>query len=62
MDNDQIKKALDDFEDDKFSDAKDTLKGEISNTRNKYVQDEVGLKSEIEPENNSNDDDSNDDD
>jgi hypothetical protein len=55
MDNDEIKKALDDFENDNFMDSKDKLKGEISKTRDKYVKDKTGLKNDINPKDDSDD-------
>lgn len=48
MDKEQIKKALDSFEDDKFSDAKDILKKEIQDKRDEFLIDKLGLEKEEE--------------
>ena len=47
MDNEQIKKALDNFENDKFTDAKDVLSKVISDKRDSYLKDKLGLKNDI---------------
>ena len=49
IDKEQIKKALDHFEDDKFSDAKDILKGEISKQRDAWLKDKLELQKDINP-------------
>jgi len=50
MDKEQIKKALDAFEDEKYSDAKDILKKEIQNAKNDFIKDklDIDLKEEEE--------------
>ena len=48
MNKDQIKKALDSFENDKFVDAKDVLKKEIGDRRDAFVKDKLGLQKEID--------------
>jgi thioredoxin-like negative regulator of GroEL len=47
MDNEQIKKALNFFEDDKFTDAKDILTQVIANKRDSYLNSKLGLKESI---------------
>ncbi len=49
IDKEQVKKALDKFEDDKFTDAKDILKGEISKHRDEWIKDKLELKNDINP-------------
>jgi hypothetical protein len=49
MDKEKIKKALDHFENDQFVDAKDIISQEIKDHRDKFVQDKLGLKNEINP-------------
>lgn len=46
IDKDTIKRALDDFEDDKFTDAKEKITGEIKKARDEYLKDKLGLKGE----------------
>ena len=50
MDKEQIKKALDAFEDEKYSDAKDILKKEIQDAKNDFIKDklDIDLKEEEE--------------
>jgi len=62
MENEKIKKALDDFEDDDFVASKETLSKEIGNTRDKYLKTKLGLKNDINPEPEVKDDDTKDDD
>ena len=50
MDDEKVKKALDDFEDDDYVASKETLSKEIQITRDKYLQGKLGLKQEINPE------------
>lgn len=45
----QIRKALDHFENDEFSDAKDILNKEIKGVRNEWLKDKLELKNDIEP-------------
>ena len=53
MDKEAIKKALDAFEDGKYSDAKDILKKEIESARNDFIKDKLDIDlapKEEEPE------------
>jgi len=43
MDKEQIKKALDAFEDEKYSDAKDILKKEIESAKNDFIKDKLDI-------------------
>ena len=43
MDKEQIKKALDAFENEKFSDAKDILKKEIDNAKSDFIKDKLDI-------------------
>ena len=43
MDKEQIKKALDAFEEEKYSDAKDILKKEINIAKNDFIKDKLGI-------------------
>lgn len=43
MDKKQIKKALDAFEDEKYSDAKDILKKEIDVAKNDFIKDKLDI-------------------
>jgi hypothetical protein len=45
---DNIRKALDSFEDDKYTDAKDILSKEITSAKNDFLKDRLGLKDPIE--------------
>lgn len=49
MDKEQIRKALDAFENDKFSDAKDIVKKEISKKRDDFLKDKLELSNDINP-------------
>lgn len=42
----KVKKALDDFENEKFSDASDAIKGEIRVSVNTFLKDKLGLKND----------------
>lgn len=44
LDSKKIKKSLDDFEEDRFTDSKDALTGEISKARDEFLKDKLGLK------------------
>lgn len=44
MNKDVIKKAFDEFEDDKFTDSKEKLKGEIRQGVNDYLKTKLGLE------------------
>ena len=43
MDKKQIKRALDAFEDEKYSDAKDILKKEIEISKNDFIKDKLDI-------------------
>ena len=43
MDKEQIKKALDAFEDERYSDAKDILKKEIEVSKNDFIKDKLDI-------------------
>lgn len=47
MDKEQIRKALDHFENDKFMDAKTIIAKEIETKRNDYLKDKLGLKDNL---------------
>jgi hypothetical protein len=49
VDNEKIKSALDDFENDDFISAKDTLKGEIKSAVTDYWKEKLELQNELEP-------------
>jgi hypothetical protein len=49
MDKEQIKKALDAFEDDKYTDAKDILKKEIASKRDEFLKNKLELQNDINP-------------
>ena len=46
VDKEKIKKALDNFENEKFSDASDLIKGEVKNSVNAFLKDKLGLKND----------------
>jgi hypothetical protein len=50
LDDEKIKAALDDFEADKFLDAKDKLSAEIARARDEFLQKALELKGEINPD------------
>lgn len=47
MDKEQIRKALDYFENDKFTDAKEILSSEIEAKKNDFLKDKLGLKESL---------------
>jgi len=49
VDKEKIKAALDSFEEDSFTDAKDILKGEISKHRDGWLKDKLELQNDINP-------------
>lgn len=54
VDKANIKKAFDDFEDENFTDAADTLRKEVRGGTNTFLKDKLGLKNdplEIEQDN-----------
>lgn len=48
MDKEQIRKALDHFENDEFMAAKDILKSEIKTKRDEFLQDRLSLKEALD--------------
>lgn len=42
----KVKKAFDDFENEKFSDASDAIRGEVRNSANTFLKDKLGLKND----------------
>jgi hypothetical protein len=50
LDDEKVKAALDDFEADKFLDAKDKLSAEIARARDEFLQKTLELKGEINPD------------
>jgi len=50
LDDEKVKAALDDFEADKFLDAKDKLSAEIARARDEFLQKALELKGEINPD------------
>lgn len=49
MDKEKIKKAMDHFENDEFTKAKDILKKEIHQRKNDWLKDKLDLKNDVEP-------------
>ncbi len=49
MDKDQIRKALDHFENDKYVDAKDIISQEVAGKRDVFLKDRLGLSNDINP-------------
>ena len=49
VDKEQIKKAIDKFENDKFVDSKEILSKEVRKAKNSFLKDKLGLKGDIEP-------------
>lgn len=47
---DQIKQAFDSFENDHFTQSKETIQKEIRKAVHSHLEDKLGLKNEIEPE------------
>ena len=52
-----VKKIVDDFEDDNFVDARETLKVEIKDKINSYLKDKLDLQNDTEPSDNIDDSD-----
>ena len=50
MDKEQIKKALDNFENDKYVDAKEIISREVAGKRDVFLKDRLGLKNDINPQ------------
>ena len=44
IDTEQIKKALNHFENDEFVDAKEILQTQVANAKNDYIKNTLGLK------------------
>ncbi len=49
MEKDDIKKALDHFENDEFVDAKDIMTKAIQGKRDDFLKDKLGLENDINP-------------
>lgn len=49
MDKKAIRKALDNFENDKYTDAKDIIKREIAGKRDVFIKNKLGLSQDINP-------------
>lgn len=49
MDKEQIKKAIDNFEKDKFTDAKEIIAKEIADKRDEFLKDKLDLSNDINP-------------
>ena len=49
IDNEKIKSAMDDFENDNFIDAKDTLKAEIKGAISDFFKEKLDLQNDLEP-------------
>ena len=49
IDNEKIKSALDDFENDDFISSKDTIKAEIKGAISDYFKDKLELQNDLEP-------------
>ena len=52
MKEENIKKALDHFENDEFMNAKEILQKEIHDRRNDFLKDKLGLSKDVEPKSN----------
>jgi len=50
VDNEQIKKALDHFENDEFVDAKEILQKEIQKAKNDHLKNKLDLAADIDAE------------
>ena len=48
VDDEKVKAALDDFEEEKFSDAKEKLSAEIKKAKNEFLKDKLKLKGDVE--------------
>jgi len=62
LDDEKVKAALDDFEADKFLDAKEKLSAEIARARDEFLQKALELKGEINPDPEEEEDEKDDDD
>lgn len=49
VDKEEIKKALDHFENDDFTSAKEVLQKEIHKAKNDFLKDKLDLSNDIEP-------------
>ena len=49
MNKELVRKALDNFENDSFMDAKEILSKEINNKKNEWIKNKLELKNDIEP-------------
>ncbi len=50
IDIEQIKKALDHFENDEFVDSKEVLQKEIRKAKNDFLKNKLDLKNDVEPQ------------
>ena len=50
IDLEQIKKALDHFENDEFVDSKEVLQKEIKKAKNDFLKNKLELKNDVEPQ------------
>jgi len=60
MEKETVKKIVDDFEDDNFVDARETLKVEIKDKVNSYLKDKLDLQNDPESSDNIDDSDADD--
>ena len=49
MDREAIKKAIDNFENDEFTNAKEILQQEIKTAKNDFLKNKLGLRNDLEP-------------
>lgn len=47
MDKEKIKKAIDHFQNDEYTDAKEIISKEIETKKNEYLKDKLGLKTDL---------------
>ena len=48
MDKEQIKKAFDEFEDENYIDAEETLKSQLKQAKNDFLKDKLDLENDVE--------------
>ena len=63
MNREEIRKALDHFENDEYVDAKEIISREVAGKRDIFIKDKIGLQNDINPapatDDNQDDDDNN---
>ena len=59
MDREQIRKALDHFENDQYVDAQEIIKREIAGKRDIFIKNKLGLENDFNSKDDSNDSSSN---